>query len=72
MRKQSIVNRPYALDAVEDYRIKATPGMDSAIDLFIDLFRRVLLSSREVICGEIGYMELFFVIIFSSNRIIFW
>ncbi len=27
MRKQNIVNRPYALDAVEDYRIKATLGI---------------------------------------------
>ena len=26
-RKRSIVNRPYALDAVEDQRIKATPGI---------------------------------------------
>ena len=27
MRKQNIVNRPYALDAVEDYRTKATLGI---------------------------------------------
>ncbi len=27
MRKQDIVNRPYALDAVEDYRTKATLGI---------------------------------------------
>ncbi len=27
MRKQAIVNRPYALDAVEDYLIKATLGI---------------------------------------------
>ena len=27
MRKQNIVNRPFALDAVEDYRIKATLGI---------------------------------------------
>ena len=27
MRKQNIVNRPYALDAVEDYQTKATLGI---------------------------------------------
>ena len=27
MRKQNIVNRPYALEAVEDYRTKVTLGI---------------------------------------------
>src|SRR3989344_2486737 len=35
MRKQSIVNRPYALDAVEDYRIKATPGITGWLRLSV-------------------------------------
>jgi len=51
MRKQSIVNRWSALDAAGDYLIKVTLGMDSAIEIS----RRVSLSSRGAICGEIGY-----------------
>ncbi len=35
MRKQSIVNRPYALDAVEDYRTKATPGITGWLRLSV-------------------------------------
>src|SRR3989344_6036860 len=35
MRKQSIVNRPYALDAVEDYRVKATPGITGWLRLSV-------------------------------------
>ena len=35
MRKQSIVNRPYALDAVEDYRIKATLGITGWLRLSV-------------------------------------
>ena len=48
MGNQNIVIRPYALDAVEAQRIKATLGIDSAIEISI----RVLLSLREVICGK--------------------
>jgi hypothetical protein len=35
MRKQSIVNRPYALDAVEDYRTKATLGITGWLRLSV-------------------------------------
>ena len=50
MRKQSIVNRWSALDAAGDYLTKVTLGIDSAIEIS----RRVLLSSRAVMRGEIG------------------
>jgi len=43
------VSRWSVLEAAKDQRIKATLGMDSEI--------RVLLSSREVICGEIRSYE---------------
>ena len=35
MRKQNIVNRPYALDAGEDYRIKATLGITGWLRLSV-------------------------------------
>ena len=35
MRKQSQVNRPFALDAAEDYRIKATLGITGWLRLSV-------------------------------------
>ena len=35
MRKQNIVNRPYALDAGEDYRTKATLGITGWLRLSV-------------------------------------
>ena len=37
MRKQNIVNRPYALDAGEDYRIKATLGITGWLRLRVHI-----------------------------------
>ena len=37
MRKQNIVNRPYALDAVEDYRTKATLGITGWLRLRVHI-----------------------------------
>ena len=37
MRKQSKVNRPYALDAGEDYRIKATLGITGWLRLRVHI-----------------------------------
>ena len=37
MRKQNIVNRPFALDAGEDYRIKATLGITGWLRLRVHI-----------------------------------
>ena len=37
MRKQNIVNRPYALDAVEDYQTKATLGITGWLCLRVQI-----------------------------------
>ncbi len=37
MRKQNIVNRPFALDAVEDYRTKATLGITGWLRLRVHI-----------------------------------